>query len=316
LELLDRQESQKAFGFLTKRLKPLEQISRRLDPKEFDDLCYLVTCTSVQSVPRYKFWQPQNAREELMETLLCNIDLDRRFDVEIEDEDVPSGRLRVLLERHTRSHQSLLSDRDDTKSIASLPTRMFCTYHVASNTLSRNMKCVSASSNFVVAATSNHNVVFWPKNDAENKEEKEEDEEIRRHVRGTEMKGHTSRIWCLDSKTTQDSETDMIVSGSSDGTVRFWCANPRSRDVTCSRVLRFDDSEDALSDIYAVRLESNAKMCAAGGLSGLAHLINVETGKRVVRLEGHTAAVTGLCFTRQTSNIVVTSSNDTCVRKQ
>ena len=165
LELLDRQESQKAFGFLTKRLKPLEQTSRRLDPKEFDDLCYLITCGSVQAVTRFKYWQPQNAREELMETLLRKIDLDRRFDVEIEDEDVPPRRLKLLLERHT--HQSLLSDRDETKTTSRLPTRLTCVYspcNSSSFSSNQTIKCVSISSNFVVAGNSNHSVTFWPRN--------------------------------------------------------------------------------------------------------------------------------------------------------
>ena len=164
LELLDRQESQKAFGFLTKRLKPLEQTSRRLDPKEFDDLCYLITCTSVQAVARFKYWQPQNAREKLLEMLLRKIDLDRRFDVEIEEEIIPPRRLKSLLERHV--HQSLLSDRDETKTMSTLPTRLCCSYSSIS-TLSNHdttIKCVSVSSRYVVAGLSNHSITFWARN--------------------------------------------------------------------------------------------------------------------------------------------------------
>jgi WD40 repeat protein len=100
--------------------------------------------------------------------------------------------------------------------------------------------------------------------------------------------------------------------------VRLWKAKHKSDSdgvVTCAHVTRFEDSEDdVLSDIYAVGLQSNAEMFAAGSLSGFAHLVNVETGKRIARLDGHTAAVTGSCFCRQTSNMVVTSSNDTTVR--
>ena len=100
--------------------------------------------------------------------------------------------------------------------------------------------------------------------------------------------------------------------------VRLWKAKHKSDSdgvVTCAHVTRFEDSEDdVLSDIYAVSLQSNAEMFAAGSLSGFAHLVNVETGKRIARLEAHTAAVTGVTFCRQTSNMVVTSSNDTTVR--
>ena len=100
--------------------------------------------------------------------------------------------------------------------------------------------------------------------------------------------------------------------------VRLWKAKHKIHSeeiVTCAHVTRFEDSvEDVLSDIYAVSLQSNAEMFAAGSLSGFAHLVNVETGKRIARLEAHTAAVTGVTFCRQTSNMVVTSSNDTTVR--
>ena len=321
LELLDRQESQKAFGFLTKRLKPLEQISRRLDPKEFDDLCYLVTCTSVQTVPRYKFWQPQNAREELSCVLLRNIDLDRRFEVEIEEEDVPPRRLKTLLERHAQSHHSLLSDRDDTKTISSLPTRMYSSFIPKQPSLS--MKCVCVTSSYVVAGTSNHHVTFWPRRrkelfDKDADDEKKKDGDTMKNTDAIEMPGHTSRIWCLDSQTNQDKEFDIVASGSGDGTVRFWTANHHEEKISCARIISFVDDDDSekssLSDIYAVRLQSDGRMCGAGGLSGVAHLVDVESGKRVVRLEGHTAAVTGLCFARQTSNMVVTSSNDTSIR--
>ena len=160
-----------------------------------------------------------------METLLSKIDLDRRFDVEIEDEDVPPRRLKLLLERHT--HQSLLSDRDETKTTSTLPTRLTCVYSPSnSSSFSSNqtIKCITVSSNFVIAGNSNHSVTFWPRNvqikmneeEDEDEEDEEEEEEIR-VTNGIQMAGHESRIWCVDSETNQDSE--IVVSGSSDGTV-------------------------------------------------------------------------------------------------
>lgn len=44
LEMIDRQEYQKAFTFLTKRLKPLEAFGRQARPGEFHDLCFMLTC--------------------------------------------------------------------------------------------------------------------------------------------------------------------------------------------------------------------------------------------------------------------------------
>jgi hypothetical protein len=53
-ELIERQEYQKAFAFLTERLKPLE--TRQSDSDEFKDLCYLLTCKSVQDAPSFRTW--------------------------------------------------------------------------------------------------------------------------------------------------------------------------------------------------------------------------------------------------------------------
>jgi hypothetical protein len=55
LELLEKQEYQKAFGYLTKLLKPLE--SRQPDPDDFKELCFLLTCKSVQDVPSFRNWE-------------------------------------------------------------------------------------------------------------------------------------------------------------------------------------------------------------------------------------------------------------------
>lgn len=44
-----------AFALLTKRLKPLEQIGSLNN--EFKDLCYLLTCKSIQDAPFFKSWE-------------------------------------------------------------------------------------------------------------------------------------------------------------------------------------------------------------------------------------------------------------------
>ena len=50
LELVDRQEYQKAFTYLTKKLKQYEKT--RSQPEEFKDLCYLLTCRSISDVDK------------------------------------------------------------------------------------------------------------------------------------------------------------------------------------------------------------------------------------------------------------------------
>lgn len=81
LELLERQESQKvmsnftsiiskyflfiqAFTFLNKRLKPLERFAA--SPAEFKDLCFLLTCKSVQDAPSFKNWDGAKGRSRFV----------------------------------------------------------------------------------------------------------------------------------------------------------------------------------------------------------------------------------------------------------
>eukprot|EP00292_Cryptomonas_paramecium_P021434 CAMPEP_0113711576 /NCGR_PEP_ID=MMETSP0038_2-20120614/30846_1 /TAXON_ID=2898 /ORGANISM="Cryptomonas paramecium" /LENGTH=168 /DNA_ID=CAMNT_0000637873 /DNA_START=41 /DNA_END=544 /DNA_ORIENTATION=+ /assembly_acc=CAM_ASM_000170 len=49
-ELIDRQEFQKAFTYLTKKLKPFE--GQQAQPEEFKNLCYLLTCRSITDVDK------------------------------------------------------------------------------------------------------------------------------------------------------------------------------------------------------------------------------------------------------------------------
>ncbi|CAM9749876.1 unnamed protein product, partial [Ascophyllum nodosum] len=55
LELIERQEFQKAFSFLNRRLKPVEAIAAST-PNEFLNLCYLLTCKSVADAPHFRTW--------------------------------------------------------------------------------------------------------------------------------------------------------------------------------------------------------------------------------------------------------------------
>jgi TPR1-like, CTLH-containing domain len=66
LEMIDRQEFQMAFSFLNKRLKALER--KQQHEREFADLCYLLTCSSVQEAASFRDWPgTRAARERLAE---------------------------------------------------------------------------------------------------------------------------------------------------------------------------------------------------------------------------------------------------------
>ncbi|RHY33958.1 hypothetical protein DYB32_001240 [Aphanomyces invadans] len=96
LELIDRQEYQKAFTYLTTHLKPMEKISGR---QEFKDLCYLLTCKSITEVESFRDWEGVvKSREKLAEQLKATFELDA---VPTEHINIPDNRLVNLL------HQSV-----------------------------------------------------------------------------------------------------------------------------------------------------------------------------------------------------------------
>ncbi|RUO95305.1 hypothetical protein BC936DRAFT_144563, partial [Jimgerdemannia flammicorona] len=75
LEYVEHREVQKAFTFLNKRLKPLENLQPT--PNEFKDLCYLLTAKSVHDAPSFKNWEGvQPAREKLVEQFQNMLDFE------------------------------------------------------------------------------------------------------------------------------------------------------------------------------------------------------------------------------------------------
>lgn len=75
LEMVDAGELQKAFAFLTKRLKPLENMQS--SPDEFRDLCYLLTCKSVQDAPSFRNWEGIGpSRESLLERFQSMLEIE------------------------------------------------------------------------------------------------------------------------------------------------------------------------------------------------------------------------------------------------
>lgn len=69
LELIERQEYQKAFAFLNRHLKPMEATAAST-PNEFLNLCYLLTCKSVSDADHFRSWGGVlGGREKLAEEL-------------------------------------------------------------------------------------------------------------------------------------------------------------------------------------------------------------------------------------------------------
>ncbi|CAN0111977.1 unnamed protein product, partial [Phaeothamnion confervicola] len=98
LELIERQEYQKAFAYLNRRLKPMESTAAST-PTEFQSLCYLLTCKSVGDAPHFRGWQGVMAgRERLADDLARLVELESGGLIEQQDA-LPPHRLLTLVQQ-------------------------------------------------------------------------------------------------------------------------------------------------------------------------------------------------------------------------
>ena len=91
LELIDRQEFQKAFTYLTKKLKPFE--GQHSQPEEFKNLCYLLTCKSIADVD--KEWDGIGAARARLAAMFASLMADSELTDLTEDLSCPQEVLRV-----------------------------------------------------------------------------------------------------------------------------------------------------------------------------------------------------------------------------
>lgn len=70
LELISRNEHQKALHYLFKYIKPLEEVCEQHFPGEFKELCYLLSVKAVHNSPYFQHWPGvQRSREILADTV-------------------------------------------------------------------------------------------------------------------------------------------------------------------------------------------------------------------------------------------------------
>ncbi|KAG0217380.1 hypothetical protein BGX33_010683 [Mortierella sp. NVP41] len=101
LEYIEHREMQKAFTFIQKRLKPLEQHQKT--PAEFKDLCYLLTTKSIHDAPSFRSWEGiAQGRDKLVEQFQSMLDVENS--VKDGSVYVPPNRLLNLL-RQAVAHQ-------------------------------------------------------------------------------------------------------------------------------------------------------------------------------------------------------------------
>lgn len=237
LELIDRQEVQKAFTFLTTHLKPLERISATTNRNEFKDLCYLLTCKSVTEVDSFRDWEGVvRSREKLVEQLRSTFELEDVVSASQDDSnrgagtpvDVPDNRLVQLL--HQSVAYQMEFSRYHPKTIPKvttllrdfecevLPNAVKSTYvgH------SQNVKFatfVGQDGEFLASGSSDATIKLWPVEFSAPPTD-DPDPMMGDVCRGwaRDLRGHSSRVWYL----TSNASGEILYSGSGDGTVKIW----------------------------------------------------------------------------------------------
>ena len=190
LELIDQQEYQKAFTLLARRLKPLEAMQTR--GEEFKDLCYLLTCKSIQDVPSCRDWEGvAAAREKLVDQFQSLFEFD-----ESESDgyvSVPPNRLVRLLQQAV-AHQ-ISQNHYQPRAPPRIGTlledyRCFVLPNSVRHTFSghrSNVKCVAFvgdAGERIATGSSDNTVRLW-------------DTDSGRHL--STLAGHSSRVWDVSS---------------------------------------------------------------------------------------------------------------------
>ena len=314
LELIERQEYQRAFIFLTKRLKPLENVSRlQGNPREFSDLCYLLTCRSVRDVPAFAWFEGvKSSREALGETFqsMVGLALDGGGNVDQVAplaRDPDADRLVGMLQQavayqveFSPSHAQLPSRvdtllRDFQHTV--VPNAQACTYEGHS----RNVKCVTfcgRDGDLLASGSSDNAVMLWSSDAGNN---------TGRPI--AKLTGHTARVWDVSS----DPSGRWLASASE--TVRLW-------DIENIRSEEFDSMEHSSSvrlrcghdgDVYSATFHPGGQHLVTAGYDKTARLVDVRAGKVIKAFHGHGASVAHAAF-NPVGNLIVTASKDSTVK--
>ncbi|ETV75141.1 hypothetical protein, variant 1 [Aphanomyces astaci] len=314
LELIDRQEYQKAFTYLTTHLKPMEKVSGR---QEFKDLCYLLTCKSITEVESFRDWEGVvKSREKLAEQLKATFELDA---VPTENVNIPDNRLVNLLHQSVAYQMEFSRYHPKTVPKVSTLLRDFeC--QVLPNAVkttfvghSQNVKCVTfvgREGTYIASGSSDNLIKLWST-------EPRHGQPI--NTVAWDLHGHSSRIWYLSA----NSAGDHVYSASGDGTVKVW--NVRNAisylgDVDGASNPPPSNNSDCIStltghsgDVYTVNIHPNETHLVTGGYDQTVRLFDIQTGAVVKTFVGHSASVCDAQFNRH-ANLVVSGSKDGTVR--
>ncbi|GAM24710.1 hypothetical protein SAMD00019534_078850, partial [Acytostelium subglobosum LB1] len=295
LELIEKAEFQKAFTYLTKRLKPLE--GRQTNADEFKELCYLLTCRSVQEVPSFKNWDGSkgSSREKLVEQFQSMLDLEGTKTTGLFR--VPPHRLLTLMKQAItyqiefgRYHpkvvpriKSLLEDY----SCFVLPNSLRTTL----SGHKKNVKCVEfiGTNGLSLASGSSDNTIkLW---------------NTETGALLSNLTGNTSRIWDLSSS----ASGKLLASASGDGLVNIWDISQTTK-PTCPLTIKAHEG-----DAYTVQFHPGQDHIASGGYDKTIHLHDVRTGQLVKSFIGHSSSISKVIFNPH-GNLIISGSKDSTIK--
>lgn len=292
LELIDRQEYQKAYTFLTTHLKPLEKVAAATSSSrhEFKELCYLLTCKAVGESDAFRDWEGVvTSREKLVEQLRATFALDEVFFPQQDGVAVlwtppsvamPDNRLVQLL--HQSVAYQMEFSRYHPKTIPKvttllrdfecevLPNAVKSTYVGHSQNV-KFVTFVGTDGELLASGSSDGTIKLWPTEilDTQQVSGEEQVDETTGAIcrqRTRDLLGHSSRIWYLASS----SSGERLFSGSGDGSVKIWDLSAALAERAAAQQVLTDEEELLERSRGAAVRQSAFDVATSGATSAIA----------------------------------------------
>jgi len=349
LELIHRQEQNKAFAFLKKRLKPFQQLKGKM--REFQDLCFLLTCNQVNEAQSFKDWVGiESSRERLAEWCRQFISTNKLHLSRPTGgpPEPPPGRLIHML-RQAVAYQIESSSGTGSGSKAANGEEAKEEGIPAAGTATRTRTTIRDSHTSTMAKTTAKTTTSKANNAGIKGKQTRTSRlsllsdysccRVAPHKRHRKYTGHT-----LDVKTLSFVGTSgqFLATGSSDMSIRIWdtesgeCKSVLGGHVSKIWAISSDDSGAKLLSgsangtvkiwnakdgkcfdshnfhrraVYSVDLKRSGSHYASGGFDAKVRIVDVSSSKVVSELSRHTGLVSSVVFNKR-GGLVVSGSRD------